>query len=354
VRDLLKNFKVYSPGYEATHWGFDHSQVVDLATALAQPNKIAVLPVFFNRPTEFSYCTEFATLDIEKFDLVLFTDIEFRSQAELVAWIETTGATNWLLSVAGLHRPETLGPKTVYMPVWSFNFLRWNTPRQDFPLERPYLFDCLCGTRRKHRDYVMLALQQSGLLDKSIATYRDVFVGGDCTATPDDVQQEFPEAKVLWPYVSPNLDPAWEVGPKLDNAISGIVPWEIYNRTNYSILVETLGYGTTYLMAEKIGKCLFGRRLFVHFGQAHWLSTLKSFGFETFDSVLDESYDDISLVDVWRYRAAFDQVEWLSKQNHPALLQKVRPILDHNHDRLYRFKEQQINSMQDLVLGHLK
>jgi hypothetical protein len=256
--------------------------------------------------------------------------------------------------VAGLHAEETLGARTVYMPVWSFNFLQWNTPPQEFPLERPYLFDCLCGTRRKHRDYVMLALQQSGLLDKGIATYRDVFVGGDCTSTPDDVQQEFPDATVPWPYVSPNLDPAWEVGSKLDQAISGIVPWEIYNRTNYSILVETLGYGTTYLMAEKIGKCLFGRRLFVHFGQANWLSKLKSFGFETFDSVLDETYDTISHIDVWRYRAAFDQVGWLSKQNHPALLQKVRPILDHNHDRLYRFKEQKLADMRQLILGHLK
>jgi hypothetical protein len=84
----LKTFRVYSPGYEATHWGFDHSQCVDLETALAQPNKIAVLPVFYNRPTEFSYRPEFATLDVEKFDLVLFTDIEFRSQTELVAWID--------------------------------------------------------------------------------------------------------------------------------------------------------------------------------------------------------------------------------------------------------------------------
>lgn len=350
----LSTLCVYSPGYDATHWGFNHSQVVDLPTALAQPTKIAVLPVFYNRPTEFSYRPEYANINIELFDLVMFVDIEFRSQTELVDWIKTTGATNWLLSVAGLHAGEVLDERTVYLPVWSFNFLQWNTPRNDFPLERPFLFDCLCGTRRKHRDYIMLALQESNLLDKSIATYRDVFVGGDCTSTPPDVQQEFPNSSVPWPYVSPNLNPDWEVGTKLDNSISGIVPWEIYNRTNYSILVETLGYGTTYLMAEKIGKCLFGRRLFVHFGQANWLSKLKTFGFETFDSVLDESYDSISLVDVWRYKAAFEQVEWLSKQNHPALLQKVKPILDHNHDRLFRFKEQTVNGMRELILGHLK
>jgi hypothetical protein len=35
VKNWLQNAKVYSPGYDATHWGFDHAQVVDLDTALA-------------------------------------------------------------------------------------------------------------------------------------------------------------------------------------------------------------------------------------------------------------------------------------------------------------------------------
>jgi hypothetical protein len=65
---------------------------------------------------------------------------------------------------------------------------------------------------------------------------------------------------------------------------------------------------------------------------------LSHLGFETFDSILDETYDTLDIIDVERYAAAFDQVQWLSKQNHPALLQKVKPILDHNHDRLFRFK----------------
>jgi hypothetical protein len=120
------------------------------------------------------------------------------------------------------------------------------------------------------------------------------------------------------------------------------------------VLVETLGYGTTFLMEEKIGKCLFGRRLFVHFGQAHWMKKLKSFGFETFDSVLDETYDSLDIIDVERYRAAFEQVQWLAQQDHAALLQKVRPILDHNHHRLFRFKSEIESNMAQLILGYLK
>ncbi len=52
-------------------------------------------------------------------------------------------------------------------------------------------------------------------------------------------------------------------------------------------------------------------------------------------------------------------VYWSHKEpslakNHAALLQKVRPILDHNHDRLYRFKADIEANMNQLILGYLK
>lgn len=349
----LTQLRVYSPGYQATEWGFDYSEIVDLPTALAQPTRIAILPVYYNSPKNFAYRPEFDNLDLTPFDLVVFHDIEFRRQTELIEWITTTGVKNWLLCVGGLYADETLDPRTVYRPTWSFTFLQWTPPREDFPPERPFLFDCLCGARREHRDYVMLALEQSGLLNQSIATYRDIFVGGNNGPLTWRVKKEFPESTLSWPYVSPNLDPAWEVKEQLDNSISGIAPWEIYNRCYYSILVETLYQGDCYLMAEKIGKCLYARRLFVHFGTAHWLEKLRSFGFQTFDSVLDESYDSIN-DDVKRWQAAFDQVKWLSKEDPVALLQKIKPILDHNHARLYEFRQEKFDEMRSMVVSHLK
>lgn len=353
MNDWHKDLKVYSPGYQATDWGFDYCQIVDLPTALAQPTKIAVMPVQYDQPSDFSYCEEFKEADLAQFDLVLFHDIQFRTQAELMAWINTTGAKNWLLCVGGLHAQETLDPRTVYRPTWSFTFLQWNPPKEDFPLERPFLFDCLSGARREHRDYVMLSLQQSGLLHRSIATYRDIFLGGNPGQPSWRVRKEFPEHDLQWPYVSPNLDHAWEVQEKLDNSISGIVPWEIYNRCYYTILLETLSNGNCYLMAEKIGKCLMARRLFVHFGAAHWLEKLRSFGFQTFDSVLDESYDSIH-DDIARWQAAFEQVKWLSCQDPKEILQKVKPILDHNHARLYQFREEKFDQMRNMIKPYLK
>jgi len=349
-----QNLKVYSPGYQAIDWGFDYPQVVDLDTALAQPTSIAVLPVYYNNPKDFAYKTEFDGLDLTQFDLVLFTDIEFRRQTDLINWIETTGAKNWLLTVGGLYSDETLGSRTIYRPAWMFTFLQWNPPREEFPMDRPFLWECLLGSRRDHRDFVMLSFQQSGLLEQSIVNYRNIFMGSMDHKVRLDVQQKFPGIEMQYPYVSPNLDPAWEVrGGKLDNTISSEVPWEIWNRCYYSIIIETLGDGNCFLAAEKIGKCVLARRLFVHFGASGWLTNLRTMGFETFGGVLDESYDSVANR-VQRWSQAFEQVKALSKQNPQHILQKVRPILDHNHNRLFELRQEKFDTMRIMIESHLK
>jgi hypothetical protein len=351
---MFESLKVYSPGYQAINWGFDYPQVVDLATALEQSTRIAALPVHYNNPQDFAYKPEFEGLDLTQFDLVLFTDIEFRRQTDLIKWIETTGAKKWLLSVGGLYSDETLDPRTVYRPAWMFTFLQWNPPREEFPMERPFLWECLLGARRDHRDFVMLSFQQSGLLNQSIVNYRNIFMGSNTGNILLDVQREFLDVKMQYPYVSPNLDPAWEVrGGKLDNSISSDVPWEIWNRCYYSIIIETLGDGNCFLAAEKIGKCLLAQRLFVHFGVAGWLTNLHKLGFETFDSVLDESYDTVTNK-IQRWKQAFEQVKILSKENPQHTLEKVRPILAYNRNRLFELQQEKFNEMQDMVAPYLK
>lgn len=353
MNDWQDKIRVFSPGYQAIEWGFDYDQIVDLDTALQQPHKIAVMPVFYSLPNKFDYRPEYMQLPLHKFDLVLFTDIEWHSQRELIAWIETTGVSHWLLHTAGVWLDESPDPRVIYRPAWSFNFLRWNPPREDFPLERPFAFECLLGARREHRDFVMLSLQQSGLLEQNIVTYRDIFVGHWIDQTPERVAQLFGDTKLQYPYVSQNLDPAWEVKPKMDNSVSGLVPWEIYNRTWFSVICETLAKDRVFLSAEKIAKCLQARRLFVVFAIQGFLQHYRDWGFETFGDVIDETYDN-EPDDIQRWSQAFEQVKWLTKQNLPALLKKLQPRLEHNHHRLYEFQQEKNQQLQNFVQDHLK
>lgn len=347
------DLRVYSPGYQAIEWGFDYSQLVDQHTALAQPTSIAVLPVYFDNPNDFAYKPEFQSVRLQEFDLVLFTEIEWRPHSELLNWIQTTGVQQWLLHVASIHYQQPWHANMIYRPAWSFNFLRWNEHRDVFALQRPYAFDCLIGARRTHRDFIMLSLVQSGLLNQGLVTYRDIFNGHSIEQTPLSVAKLFPGIELPWPYVSENLDPAWETKENLDNSISGLVPWQIYDHAWFTILCETIGEDRIFLSAEKVGKCMLGRRLFVHFGVQGFLAQLRELGFETFGSVIDESYDNI--VDALsRWTAAFDQVRWLCQQDLGTLVPHLLPILDHNRHRLFELEREKREEMKTRIMAYLK
>jgi hypothetical protein len=107
------------------------------------------------------------------------------------------------------------------------------------------------------------------------------------------------------------------------------------------------------LSAEKIAKCLHARRLFVVFAIQNFLQHYREWGFETFGDVIDESYDS-ELQNIKRWSKAFEQVKWLCNQNLPALLQKLKPRLDHNHHRLYQLQEIKRQEMHELVAAYLK
>jgi hypothetical protein len=54
-------------------------------------------------------------------------------------------------------------------------------------------------------------------------------------------------------------------------------------------------------------------------------------GFQTFDGIIDESYDLIKH-DSDRYTAAFEQVRYLCSVPQNQILPKIRSIVDHNHE----------------------
>jgi hypothetical protein len=139
----------------------------------------------------------------------------------------------------------------------------------------------------------------------------------------------------------------------MDNSVSGLVPWEIYNRTWFSVVCETLGQGRVFLSAEKIAKCLQARRLFVVFAIQGFLQHYRDWGFETFGDVIDETYDSES-DDVVRWSRAFEQVKSLCNQDLPSLLQKLQPRLDHNHHRLYALEQEKRQQLQEFVINHAK
>jgi hypothetical protein len=336
----------------ATDWGLEPTH--DLNIVLSAPYKIATVPVLCSETFEFSYNSEAETLPWAKFDLVILSDIEFRQIGEIDAWANKVGIQRYVLAVGGTHTNEILNPTTtLWRPWWAYNLIKFNEYQDtNNGSTKPYQFDVLLGARRPHRDYVMLAMQSSGLINSSIVTYREVFTGGFIDQNSINAANLFSNVQLAFPYVSPNLNPEWEVCEKITNSISPFIPYKIYNQTDYTIICETLGTSTEFFLSEKTTKALLAKRVFVMFANFGFLRHLRSYGFKTFNSIIDESYDE-ELDNITRYKKAFEQVNWLATQDPADIYSRVLPILEHNQQQLYKLKATTKQRMQEILQTHI-
>lgn len=332
-------YKVYNPCWQtvdcAHDWGFDQVQTTDnLSIALAQPYRIAAVRPFYNCTWIFSYDPLVWHGDLSTFDLVLISDPEYFTQEEIKKWCKENKIKHYLIALGGSSEQNNIDPtKMLYRNFYIERFVEGNTFVDTGSNHKPYMFDALLGARRPNRDYVMLGLTQQGLLNQSIVTYRDVFLGGIINHQNQEFANIFAGTELNYPYVSPHLDPAWEVAENVNNQISFIVPERIYRQTHYSILTETLGTGGGFFMSEKSIKAIFAKRIFVLFGNRHHLKRLREFGFKTFSDVIDESYDECRL-DFERFDLALKQVVNLSKLDPADVQYRLKTVLDQNHARL--------------------
>jgi hypothetical protein len=194
----------------------------------------------------------------------------------------------------------------------------------------------------------MLSLQKLKLLNRSIVTYREMFTGGVVDQWTKQVQDCFPLTKLQYPYVSPNLDPTWEVQENLVKNISPYMPYEMYRRTNYTVICETLGTADTFFFSEKTTKPLLGRRLFIMFGAVGFLANLRRLGFETFGKVVNEHYDTIE-DHVRRFDHAFEQCQWLAEQDPREIYSQIQGELEHNCNLVQTLKQRTLKQMHDLL-----
>jgi len=334
----------------AADWGLTGTQ--DLDTVLAQPYRIVGVRPCFNEPHIFGYNPNI-TVNFEQFDLVLVSDIEYTSIQEVEIWLARNGVENYLLAQGGqVDTDRFCSDHIVYRYYWASQYTLRDTYIDTQAVVKPYMFDVLLGARRPHRDYVMLAMTDQRMLDYSIVTYRDCFIGHQIDHQSQEFAELFPDTALRYPYVSPALDPAWEVQDQLSNNISCLVPVEIFRRCYYSVITETLGTGSSFFFSEKAAKAMFARRLFVAFSNANYYARLQELGYATFGSVIDESFDS-DVVDHRRFSKTIEQMKYLAAQDPAQILAKVQLELEHNHNQLYRMikqtRKQMINLLQSRI-----
>jgi len=102
-----------------------------------------------------------------------------------------------------------------------------------------------------------------------------------------------------------------------------------YNETGCSIVSETNDNDTDIFMTEKIWKPIIAGHVFIVHGNYQYLEKLKEIGFKTFESVFDESYDNV-LDPNKRIDALVELIQKLKGSNWNELYKQTEDIREHN------------------------
>lgn len=139
---------------------------------------------------------------------------------------------------------------------------------------------------------------------------------------------------------------------ELPGSASANIPRTI-NRLNYNndvlnvdafwhVVTETVFYYDKLHLTEKIFKPIVSKQPFMLLAAPGNLAYLRSYGFKTFDGIIDESYDFITDNDA-RINAVIKQLYWycnLSAGEKTDIIQQIEPIIEHNFRHFYgEFKQ---------------
>jgi hypothetical protein len=109
------------------------------------------------------------------------------------------------------------------------------------------------------------------------------------------------------------------------------------NDSFWHIVTETVFYYDKLHLTEKIFKPIAMKQPFMLLGAPGNLAYLKSYGFKTFEGIIDESYDLIQDNDQ-RIEAVAEQLAWycsLSAEEKQRVIETIAPIVEYNFHHFY-------------------
>ena len=196
---------------------------------------------------------------------------------------------------------------------------------------KPKMFDILLGQFREHRTLIYDYINSNNLNDQVLMTYINYQEkisadGNSSTWFWEDEGLEVIDTDLKW-TVSQVLYYGYKI------SLSQVVPIKAYNQTAYSVVAETNFADDFVFHTEKIVKPILARRLFIVFGGYQYLKNLRQLGFKTFNSVIDESYDDEPDYKL-RGEKICQQISYLLQQDQKQILNAIKPIVEHNYQVL--------------------
>jgi hypothetical protein len=209
-------------------------------------------------------------------------------------------------------------------------------------LVKPYKYDFITFNRiinndRSYRIYFVSKLKELGLLDKGLVSFNvtdNIFDDWrDETADPNTKLSN--HARVHIERNLTDVDKLIIDRAELPGSASADIPRD--NNAFWHVVTETVFYHNKLHLTEKIFKPIVSKQPFMLLAAPGNLEYLRSYGFKTFDSIIDESYDNIVDNDL-RTEAVVDQLHWycnLTPGEKTNVIQQLEPIIDYNFHHFY-------------------
>jgi hypothetical protein len=195
-------------------------------------------------------------------------------------------------------------------------------------LDKKFDFFYLNKTSRPHRKKLFDKLYNNGILENSLYSY---------TARNITLDRKY--------------DLPWAPMPYPDKGLDQDIYEIPYNLSAYNIISET-SIDDEQFITEKLWKPIIAEQIFVVHGKPFYLKELRELGFQTFDGIIDESYDLETDTDK-RIDKIFELCKWLKTQDWRMLYAQTESIRKHNA-RLFFNKTALQNSIDKTLLGLLK
>jgi hypothetical protein len=211
---------------------------------------------------------------------------------------------------------ETLGnPQTSWF--YQNKTFNWNS-------NKPWQFHSLTLTPRPHRVELIELLKQTLKNKNWVLRNNHIDYGVDISSIDTVDLKRSETADVQLPARYSNYDASYL-------ATTCGVDMSVANQCWYNLIFESdFEEENCFTPTEKIYRCLWTGQPFVVTGTKHFLSKLASLGFQTYDSLWDESYDysDNRIASIAQLCAHLETFDWRAAES------KLRSIAIHNRANL--------------------
>ena len=221
------------------------------------------------------------------------------------------------------------------------------TPPNQRTIQKKYItFNRITGNSRVYRSFFIAELQRLGLLEQGHVSYSEQCPVHN-THYRENMLSSVNEHQLSFEYVAGSISALDQISfplridyktrPAIPNGSQSLSAIDECMESFLHVVTETCFWEDKEHLTEKIFKPIVARQPFVLLGCANNLKYLKDYGFRTFDSWWDESYDAIE-DPIQRLQAVvkiIQKISSLTTHELEDLLKDMSSVLEHNYRRFY-------------------